>query len=41
MKLQGNQSDSKLQEIFKHLDKDGDKFLTREELKAGIKKYLG
>ena len=41
MKLQSKETDSKLLELFKALDSDGDKFLTKDELKAGINKFLG
>jgi len=41
MKLQSVHTENHLKKLFSGMDADGDRFLTREELSAGMAKFLG
>jgi len=41
MKLQSSSTEDNLKKLFSGMDADGDRFLTKEELSAGMSKFLG
>ena len=41
MKLQSSSTENNLKKLFRGMDSDGDRFLTKEELSEGMEKFLG
>ena len=41
MKLQSAQTEDSLKKLFAGMDQDGDRYLTRAELREGMSKFLG